>query len=756
MDAIAVIEPTIERNVVELIVAAHTVTTSLRPVFQSLQFIPDALTSGNPRVHPALGRLCHALIEAGATKISVPLCGRCKVQNPSNGSVDRVYMCHTCFKHATAEECTRCGKTAPIARRRDNEKICRTCDESDPATWRTCSSCNERGLIVCRNNGKPLCKICYERPRVTAACSVCHRVRDVWRKRDGRWICAGCNGGPPSLCSICGKLKSLAVRATDSTPAICKGCYEIPKHKCSRCGDERRSRWLGDERVCYRCEPLPPIECALCNNQREPMANWPLGRVCKKCYKTTLNEKRQCAACATVTPLIALDVQNRRICGPCAGVKPPKACKHCGAIEELYETSTCARCALARRLRAPFQEHGRISQYAERVFEAIEETSNPWDTIVWLGRAKSARLLISLLRQHEELTHDIFDNLPPGQPSNFARELLVRLNLLPPYDRYAKRLELWIDRTMDSLEHSGLAIKVNDIKLLRRFVSWSVLRSARQRSEEKALTFHSIVQSRRQILEPIKLMRLLASQDRSLFDLTQGELDDWVSDGPTTRREARHFFSWAHRKKALHRLEIQKEPRSLPKTIPLDGDERWATVRRLLHDNSIDIDLRVVGLLVLIYGQLLTRVARIQKRDIVVDADDVYLQQRKERLRLGPGVADLVKKLIAVERKRGVVDQYVESPWLFPGLLPASHVQPTQFSARLSTIGIDVRAARTCAMIDLSAKIPATVLADMLDIDITTAVKWAALARPDHARYVARRAAQYEHAKPLGQGNSTS
>ena len=42
-------------------------------------------------------------------------------------------------------------------------------------------------------------------------------------------------------------------------------------------------------------------------------------------------------------------------------------------------------------------------------------------------------------------------------------------------------------------------------------------------------------------------------------------------------------------------------------------DERWATARSLLHDEDIDLADRVAGLLVLLYGQQLSRITALTR-----------------------------------------------------------------------------------------------------------------------------------------------
>lgn len=470
------------------------------------------------------------------------------------------------------------------------------------------------------------------------------------------------------------------------------------------------------------------------------MAAWPLGPVCRGCYKETLNAKERCASCAAILPLIAYDKFGSRICAKCANVKQLTACKACGVVEELYEKLTCAKCALKRRLRATLAHDGALSTNALRICHALERTSQPWAALAWLGRAKSVEILRRVAQHNGELTHGVLDALPSGQPLNFVRELLVSFGLLPEYDRYANRLERWIDKFFASAADALGAQARDDLHLLRRFATWSVLQRTRKRSDLRPTSVNSLKQSRRQIRASLDLIKYAVSCDRDLNSLTQGDVDEWISLGPSTRREVRHFLNWAWRGNSLHRLVVVCQKERLPQSVPWPSEKRWAMVRKLLHDQTIDLALRVAGLLLVVYGQSLSRIARIPKVDIVSNDKGVHLRQRRGLLRLGPGIAEMVNELAAAQQKRGTFDQYMESPWLFPGLLPSGHVSPAQLSERLNEIGVDVYGARSRGLIDLAGTLPTRVLADMMGIDITTATNWSMLARPDASQYVSLRA----------------
>ena len=75
------------------------------------------------------------------------------------------------------------------------------------------------------------------------------------------------------------------------------------------------------------------------------------------------------------------------------------------------------------------------------------------------------------------------------------------------------------------------------------------------------------------------------------------------------------------------------------------------------------------------------------------------------------------------------------TPWLFPGHLPGRPTTASGLGARLGVLGIDARAARRAALIQLVTELPAPVLADSRGTTATTAADWVKGAGGDWAGY---------------------
>jgi hypothetical protein len=76
----------------------------------------------------------------------------------------------------------------------------------------------------------------------------------------------------------------------------------------------------------------------------------------------------------------------------------------------------------------------------------------------------------------------------------------------------------------------------------------------------------------------------------------------------------------------------------------------------------------------------------------------------------------------------------------FPGQVPGRHLSVNGLVRQLNTHSIQARIARSAALINLAAGLPAAVLADLLSLHINTAVRWVKRARRDWASYLAARA----------------
>jgi hypothetical protein len=419
-------------------------------------------------------------------------------------------------------------------------------------------------------------------------------------------------------------------------------------------------------------------------------------------------------------------------CCDCAGVPPLARCSHCGIEDKLYERGRCERCSLVRRadelLAGP---DGTVPTALTAVHAAIVTSPTPRKALNWMRSGAGAAILASIATGAMPLSHAALDDHPKPRAADHVRQMLVAHGALPARDEAVARLERWIDDTLASVDRS------DDAGLLRRFATWHVLRSLRRRVEHRPSNQRTATRyARTQISTAIGFLDWLHHHNIPLGDCTQADVERWLA-GPPLRRDARHFLTWAARRGHVAKLTIRVLPEHPGDA--LDAEDRWAIARRLLHDDQLELVDRVAGSFVLLYAQPLSRIA-VTTRDHITVHDDgaVSVRFATHHLDLPEPLATLVATLTTGAPRGHVgIGSPTNSPWLFPGHLPGRPITPARLGARLAKFGIDARAARRAALLQLAAELPAPVLAGSLGIATTTAVDWVKAAGGDWATYAA-------------------
>jgi len=246
----------------------------------------------------------------------------------------------------------------------------------------------------------------------------------------------------------------------------------------------------------------------------------------------------------------------------------------------------------------------------------------------------------------------------------------------------------------------------------------------------------AISHARNQVLGAVRFLDWLALHDRTLAACTQGDLDLWLATGPRSRHDVHHFVQWTSERKLTTNLVVPPV-RSGPGTA-LDAEQRWAIIAKLLHDPGIEVADRVAGSFVLLYAQPLSRVAVMTVDAVTTTGTEVSVRFGTQTLVVPEPLATHVSALIATGRAHHIgIGSTISSSWLFPGHLPGRPITANRLGQRLGVFGIDARAARRAAQLQLAAEVPAVVLAELLGVAIETAVDWVHAAGGDWANYAA-------------------
>lgn len=704
----------------------------------------DAFSSGDSDAPAALLRLITLLVQAGYDVV-VPVCLDC-------GTVERFLqtvvaggrVCLYCGRRR-AEPCSRCQRAKVVYRRVGDEPVCQKCWRADPDVRATCSLCGEVGPVgtqYARRDGTSICKRCYGQP--TLQCVVCGERRIVAAMLEEGPVCPFCHTTSVERCDGCRQLRPIYTRRGPDGRSLCRNCEGASESRvfgcCAGCGEaglvSRQTDKRGRQRYCAGC--WSKGTCSRCGRQRPIDAFWPIGAVCGSCYNYTRLHPARCPACEVTQPLIGLDDNGGRICGPCAGLEVDYDCPGCGRAGLMVSEGRCYGCLAAKRARELLASaDGIVRAELRPLLDALVGADSPPGVWKWIAEGTpAAGVLAQLVAAPDPISHDLLDSLPQTLAVHRMRQSLVYLGVLPVRADHLERLAPWLEDLLADQSPERA-------QLVRAYASWTVFRRARQRAQTSGrFTYASASYARGKIRATLRLLGWIDQQRIELATLDQGDLDRWLD---TQTRcggvGAREFVGWARRARLTGDIDI---PRTRARTTldPIGEDDRWAHLRRCLTDDSLPLDARAAGSLVLLYGIPLSRITELRADDVSRHDDRSYLNLGSHPLLLPPAVADLLDR--QARHAVSITILHRSNPsgpaWLFPGGFPGRPARDVLYR-KLNRQIPHIRRSRSAALINLAGELPAAILADLLDLNINTAVQWAQLASRDWTHYLQARIA---------------
>jgi predicted Zn-ribbon and HTH transcriptional regulator len=592
-----------------------------------------------------------------------------------------------------------------------------------------CAACGRTDRPLYRSGDRGVCPRCrsYE---LAEACAGCGERRPVIsRGPDGSPRCWRCSERPRRRCGICGQEGPIAKRAKDGEPDICNRCFEPPVATCTSCGRRKPCYFVVAGRpVCASCSPRRTEPCAHCGAERPPCARWPEGPVCEPCYRAALGRRGSCAGCGEERRLVFPPGLAAKLCCDCAGVPPLARCRDCGVEERLYKHGRCARCALAAGEGAAHRA-GRLHEPAPRArLRGPPRCAPALQRLELVAEREGAVVLADMAANKLALSHEALDAHPRRAAAEYLRQVLVANGALPGRNEHVARLERWVRDRVTGIE------RPEHRRMVHTYATWVVLRRLRHRADAGEVVHSRLAKTR--VNAAVHLLSWLAERGQGLADLDQGLLERFLEASCPSDCEMGDFLSWAARHRyTTGALEVPRRRREEGEA--LDDDARWEIARRLLHDEALELTDRVAGCLVLLYGQQLSRIVAIRTDQVVTGGEEVQLRLGRDCLPLPEPLGGLVTRLAEGGRRYVGVGTPANVPWLFPGLLPGKPLNAQHLGQRLRAIGIDPRPGRRSAMVHLAARMPAAVLADMVNLHPTTAVHWARAAGGDWSTYAA-------------------
>ncbi len=766
------LDPAVVRQVVERVSGGRA---KQRRLAAAIVDDSTALTTGRSPAPRPVGDLLLALRAAGSRVIAAPCCAGCGREVTAMQRRGYDWFCSPCFKRP--DLCASCGNERQVAfRDRDGRPRCGQCRDYDPnplaalvelitsidpALTEAAVSAAIDATVTKPAHIQKLAWTLHANPELLTgggahapfpmilrlidalceigatvvcrpACPRCGRVVTLNKRADGVRVCRNCRARANAVaCARCGSVREPAARDPQGQP-LCPFCLvndPVNHEACIDCGRRRRVALRSPAGpLCGTCIPAVMATCSVCEQIRPCRTSTVTGQPwCANCAHTWTT----CSNCGTPGPIRG-GTRSAPLCADCTTSDSSvwKRCPTCGQTGQLLAVD-CTRCRLRRRvdelLTGP---DGQIRPELRTLNDALTGVERPANVVRWVSANDAVSVLADFAAGTRPLTHAALDDLPDTNTLAHLRAVLVATNTLPARDEHLARLETWTTRTVNACADP------DDRQVLHRYAHWHVLRRLRARTRHTTTTASQANFARGHIQAAATFLDWLAANQLTLATIRQGDLDRWMA----TSSAAQHgrtgaFIRWAKRQH-LTALDFPATGWAGP-TGRLDTEGRWEHTRRLLHDDDVALEDRVAGLLVLLYAQHPASISRLTLDDIHVTGRQVTIRFGREPVTLLEPVGGLVHRLINERRGHARIGADRTTRWLLPGGRPGQPISSFRLSERLRHLGMPSGQARSTALFQLASELPAAILARLLGIHITVAVKWQHAAGGDWTNYAA-------------------
>ena len=775
--AVTELDPDADREVVRRVVeGVGGGRAKRRRLAAAVTANPAVLGTGRSPAPRVVGDLLLALRTAGATNIAAPHCARCGREVTGMHRRGDDWLCSTCF--VRPQVCAACGHERHVASRdRHGRPRCGQCPDRvsgdpvaalvgivtsiDPGVTAAAAAAAIGATVVKSGHVDKLAltleaapglltgdgaaapfpmvlrlidKLCEAGATVICrpACPRCGRVIALSKQLDDARVCRRCYARAHAVaCARCGAVREPATRDSQGRP-LCPNCLigdPINQEECVGCGRRRQVSQRGAQGpLCPTCAPTPIAICGVCGRSRPCRTSTITGRPwCANCAQSWAT----CSSCGALAPVRA-GTRAAPLCAACTTADPTiwKSCPSCGDNGQLL-AQDCGRCRLRRRVDGLLGgADGAIRPELQALHGALVGVDRPATVLRWLTRSTAIAVLGEIAAGARPLTHAALDELPDSKTLAHLRAVLVATHALPARDEHLTQLEAWTTRTVAARDDP------DDKQVLHRYAVWHVLRRLRHRVRDTHMTANQATFARGHIHAAATFMDWLTANELTLATCAQPDLDSWMAAATTAQRgRTGAFLRWAKRQK-LTRLDFPATAWTGPTGV-LDTERRWTQARQLLHDDTVAAEHRVAGLLVLLYAQQPAAISRLSIDDIDITDDNVAVRLGREPVNVPEPLAELIRQLVADRHGHARIGDQGHSRWLFPGGRPGQPVSSYQLGERLHHIGLQPGQARSTALFQLASELPAAILARLLGIHISVAVKWQRASSGDWTNYAA-------------------
>ena len=473
--------------------------------------------------------------------------------------------------------------------------------------------------------------------------------------------------------------------------------------------------------------------CTRCGRSANKLRiRWPGDGLCNSCFYTAMRTYGICPRCGHdgVLPGRANRTDERPVCLGCAGIPGNYQCRTCGIEGEIMRAGQCARCVLRGDLDELLRGGDADQAFIAQLIDILCGVDRPESIMTWKRSEKVQQLFAGLRCGEITCSHESFDALEPGRHVSHLRSILVHHGLLPRRDERLMVFEGWIEMKLAAIRAKSIRGPVE------QFARWHHLSRIRANSTPEGNSDAPVRSAKQEITETIKFLTWLhKTHKRTASTCRQQDVEEYLTSGPTTRHMIRTFFIWDRKSRINRTVFIGHRVAKTTSTLTQEQRLRW--LQELLTGESESLPYRVAGTLLLLYGQLPTRIAALTMESIVLAPEELRISLGTEPAPVPEPFASLILEHLANRPNLRTAGGTMETPWLFPSHRAGNHIDPQSIMHRLRTLGINLHGARNSALQNLVKDAPPPIVAELLGYSYQVAHLHAQKAAETSSQYAA-------------------
>lgn len=494
--------------------------------------------------------------------------------------------------------------------------------------------------------------------------------------------------------------------------------------------------------------------CGRCGRETGKIrVRWPDGRVCGICFTNAVHTYGICPICDKTRMLPGRLETGDDICADCAGITTNLTCDSCGLERERFRGGYCIVCVLGIELTLLLKPNDSPDLRLKRLVTVLTAVERPESIYTWLrtNGGASTELLRRIGNREIALSHEAFDALPKSHAVEHLRAILTHNRMLPAQDdRQLATFEQWLQERLQQLEATP------EIHApIERFAKWHHLRRLKAESSETKNMNYAARSAKQEITEAGKFLRwLLDEHGKTSASMGQVHIDQYLSEGTSTRKHIRNFVHYLLHEKTVTGIDV---PVRRAQTTPmLTQQQRLAHIKTLLEAVNVSESIRLAGLMFLLYGVPIGRLCMTTLDQVEVKPNiGITVTFGRNPAPVPDELIPLFLAHLDTRDRGGTVN--TGTNWLFPGVRAGRPRSPNTLLLELrDRVGIDIQGVRNTTIRGLVEEIDPTSLSRMLGYSKQIMAKHATAATVPWSSYVIDKNPYLAHQRPPREDTTTS